>query len=177
MIRIERLNYSVGNFALQDVSLQVAEGEYFVLLGPTGSGKTLLAECICGLNRIDSGRIWIGQEDVTRLEPRYRGIGYVPQDYALFPHQSVRANVRFGLTRRLLAERGMSPEAADLMEKVVLDLVGISHLAGRSTRKLSGGEKQRVALARALAIEPKVLLLDEPVSALDEQPGTRSAGS
>ena len=169
MIRIERLNYAVGSFALQNVSLHVAEGEYFVLLGPTGSGKTLLVECICGLNRIDSGRISIGQSDVTHVEPRFRGIGYVPQDYALFPHQSVRGNVRFGLSKRLLAERGMSADAADLMEKVVLDVIGISHLAGRSPRKLSGGEQQRVALARALAVEPKVLLLDEPVSALDEQ--------
>ena len=169
MIRIERLNYAVGNFALRDISLQVGPGEYFVLLGPTGSGKTLLVECLCGLNRIDSGRIHIGQADVTDLEPRNRRLGYVPQDYALFPHQSVRGNVRFGLSKRLLAERGMSAEAADLMEKVVMDVVGISHLADRSPRKLSGGEQQRVALARALAVEPKVLLLDEPVSALDEQ--------
>ena len=197
MIEIERLHYSVGNFALEDVSLQVWAGEYFVLLGPSGSGKTVLLECLCGLNRIDSGRISIAGVDVTRLEPRNRGIGYLPQDYALFPDRSVVANSLYGLEsdrefyfRKLrdvmtclprlcrqavmrlsegkCDEDELPPEAARL-----LDMMGVRHLAGRLPGKLSGGEKQRVALARALAVQPRLLLLDEPVSALDEQ--TRDA--
>ncbi len=164
MIRIERLNFSVGSFALRDVSLQIGRGEYFVLLGPTGSGKTLLVECLCGLNRIDSGRILIGGTDVTHFEPRSRGVGYLPQDYALFPHQTVRRNIRFGLRNRRLQPKSIRQQVDQLM-----DQLGLDHLADRLPGKLSGGEKQRVALARALAIRPRVLLLDEPVSALDEQ--------
>ena len=167
MIRVEGLNFSVGTFALRDVTFEVEEGEYFVVLGPTGSGKTLLLECLCGLNRIDSGRIEIGGLDVTGLEPRRRGIGYVPQDYALFPHRTVEQNASFGLSPRASGRRS----AADIRERVgaVLDLVGIRHLADRRPARLSGGEKQRAALARALAVEPRVLLLDEPVSAVDAQ--------
>ncbi len=164
MIRTEQLNFSVGSFSLNDVCLHVLPGEYFVLLGPTGSGKTLLVECLCGLNRIDSGRVHIGGADVTDLEPRNRGVGYLPQDYALFPHQSVRQNIGFGLRQRRLSARDVRQRVDQLM-----DQVGVKHLGDRRPRKLSGGEQQRVALARALAIEPAVLVLDEPVSALDEQ--------
>lgn len=158
MIRIEQLSFAVGSFALRDVWLHVRPGEYFVLLGPSGSGKTLLLECICGLGRIGSGRIWIDGREVTHLEPRHRGVGYVPQDYALFPHLSVRRNVAFG--KRNPASRQVAQ---------LLRTVGVAQLADRFPGKLSGGEKQRVALARALAVEPRVLMLDEPVSALDEQ--------
>jgi len=176
MIRIHQLDFSVGKFALSNVSLGIEPGEYFVLLGPSGSGKTLLMECLCGLNRIHAGRIEIDGCDVTQLEPRNRGIGYVPQDYALFPHKTVRENVCFGLetgfrfpsaVRRLLGQRpadSIPARAAELIQSV-----GLSHLVDRLPGRLSGGEKQRVALARALAVEPKVLVLDEPVSALDEQ--------
>ncbi len=164
MIRVEGLRYSVGAFALDNVSLDVRPGEYFVLLGPSGSGKTLLLECLCGLNRVAAGRIAIGGRDVTHLEPRSRGIGYLPQDYALFPHCTVRGNVAFGLASRGLAP----PDAAERVDRM-LRLLGIAPLAGRLPARLSGGEKQRVALARALAIGPQALLLDEPVSALDEQ--------
>lgn len=162
MIRIDDLRFSVGAFALEGVSLHVRPGEYFVLLGPSGSGKTLLLECLCGLNRIDAGRIAIDGVDVTRLEPRERGIGYLPQDYALFPHRTVRGNVAFGLA-------GRSPRhATRAWADELMHLVGVAPLADRLPANLSGGEKQRVALARALAIRPRVLLLDEPVSALDE---------
>lgn len=168
MICIERLCFRVGNFALRDVSLSVDEGEYFVLLGPSGAGKTLLLECLCGLNRIESGRILLGGADVTGWEPRRRQIGYLPQDYALFPHRTVRENVGFGLTR----PREDRASTACRVDKL-LEMTGIAHLAQRYPHHLSGGERQRVALARALAIEPQALLLDEPVSALDEQ--TRDA--
>jgi ABC-type Fe3+/spermidine/putrescine transport system ATPase subunit len=164
MIRVERLNLALGSFALQDLSLEVAAGEYFVLLGPSGAGKTLFLECLCGLNRINSGRIIVGGVDVTALEPRNRRIGYLPQDYALFPHQTVRQNAAFGLNRKLLAGQSVAQRVDQLLE-----MTGVAHLADRLPRNLSGGEKQRVALARALAIQPQVLLLDEPVSALDEQ--------
>ena len=164
MIRIEGLNLSVGSFALKNVSLDVAPGEYFVLLGPSGSGKTLLLETLCGLRRADSGWIVIGDTDVTFLEPRQRDIGYVPQDYALFPHLSIRYNVGFGLSNPLLSLIGDHWSDVDRL----MAMVGIAHLADRRPRWLSGGEKQRVALARALATRPRLLLLDEPVSALDE---------
>ncbi len=168
MIRIHNLHFSVGTFALEDVSLEVRPGEYFVLLGPSGSGKTLLLECLCGLNRIGAGQIVIEGGDVTQLEPRLRSLGYLPQDYALFPHLSVRGNVAFGLPRRVAPAAARRRRVDEL-----LTLLGLESLADRRPGNLSGGEKQRVALARALAIEPRVLLLDEPVSALDEQ--TRDA--
>ncbi len=163
MIRVEHLGFRAGTFELRNVSMQVEEGEYFVLLGPTGSGKTVFLECLCGLNTIERGRVELGGQDITSLPPRERGIGYLPQDYALFPHLTVRQNIRFG-PRRMGQSEGASQQRADeLMERLA-----IGHLANRYPLKLSGGEKQRAALARALAIQPKVLLLDEPVSALDE---------
>ncbi|RMF89308.1 MAG: ATP-binding cassette domain-containing protein [Planctomycetota bacterium] len=161
MLEIDKLALSVGSFALQDVSLAVDDGEYFVLLGPSGSGKTLFLESLCGLARIDSGRIVLDGIDITKLEPRHRRIGYVPQDYALFPHRTVRRNVAFG--RRRSVDRKGEVDVDQLLERT-----GIAHLADRKPARLSGGEKQRVALARALAITPRLLLLDEPVSALDE---------
>ena len=164
MIDIRQLNYSVGSFALGDVSLRVEPGEYFVLLGSSGAGKTLLMECLCGLNWIDSGQSYIDGVDVTGVEPRRRGIGYLPQDYALFPHKTVRHNIAFGLRFRRLTRIAIRQRVDQLM-----DQLDVAHLADRFPQKLSGGEQQRVALARALAIEPRVLVLDEPVSALDEQ--------
>ncbi len=163
MIRTENLSFSVGDFRLHDISLEVADGEYFVLLGPPGSGKSVFLECLCGLNRPDSGRVLIDGREVTDLEPRERRVGYVPQDYALFPHLSVMRNISFGLRAR--------GEPADLTRQRAEEtaaLLGIGHLLGRRVAGLSGGEKQRTALARALALGPAVLILDEPVSALDE---------
>ncbi|MDY0168961.1 MAG: ABC transporter ATP-binding protein [Thermoguttaceae bacterium] len=164
MIRCERLTYSVGSFRLKDVTLEVADGEYFVLLGPPGSGKSMLLECLCGLNRVDSGRLLLDGQDVTDWEPRRRGIGYVPQDYALFPHLSVRRNIASGLVARGEPQEEVVRRVAEMT-----DMLGIAHLLDRRIAGLSGGERQRVALGRALAVRPRVLLLDEPVSALDEQ--------
>lgn len=164
MIRIERLQFAVGDFALHDVALQVEEGEYVVLLGKPGSGKTLLLECLAGLRRISAGTIAIGDRRVDQLEPADRGIGYVPQDYALFSTRTVRDNIAFGLRARRVPREQREQRVSELGE-----MLGISYLLGRRTHGLSGGERQRVALARALAPWPKTLLLDEPVSALDEE--------
>jgi len=162
VIRIEGLTFRVGAFALRDITFDVARGEYFVLLGKPGSGKTLLLECIAGLHRIGAGSIRIDDRRVDPLEPGARGIGYVPQDYALFSRLRVRDNIAFSLRVR---RRRRSERIARVAE--LADLLGIAHLLDRSVDGLSGGERQRVALARALAAGPNVLLLDEPVSALD----------
>jgi len=163
MIRTERLSYKIGEFELQEVTIEISNGEYFSLLGPPGSGKTLFLECLCGLVRTLSGEIFIDGKDVTNLEPRIRGIGYVPQDYALFPNLSVERNISFGLS-----VNGCTRESINNKVSQTAEMLGIKHLLKRSVYGLSGGEKQRAALARALVMEPKVLLLDEPVCALDE---------
>jgi molybdate/tungstate transport system ATP-binding protein len=163
MIRIENLNIRLGEFNLRDINLHIGEGEYCVLLGPTGAGKSVLLECIAGIYRQDSGSLLIGERDVTPLDPEDRNLGYVPQDYALFPNMTVRQNLGYGLKARKMP-------APEIQEKVsaMMDRLGISHLEHRLPLNLSGGEKQRVALGRALITEPRVLLLDEPLSALDE---------
>jgi ABC-type sugar transport system ATPase subunit len=163
VIRTEGLGFSVGSFRLEGISLEVADGEYFALLGPPGSGKSVFLECLCGLNRAGTGRVFIDGRDMTGLEARRRGIGYVPQDYALFPHLSVEQNIASGLRARRRPRDQVRRRVGE-----VAGMLGIGHLLGRRIPGLSGGEKQRVALARAAAIEPRVLLLDEPVSALDE---------
>ncbi len=162
MIRIRDLSFRAGDFRVAEVSLDVADGEYFVLLGPNGSGKTLLVSCLCGLLRAEAGRIWIGDRDVTHAEPRRRRIGYVPQDYGLFPHLTVERNVTFALRAQGWGRRRAAAKVEPLAEKL-----GLVPLLGHRPTTLSGGERQKVALARALAFEPKVLCLDEPVSALD----------
>jgi ABC-type Fe3+/spermidine/putrescine transport system ATPase subunit len=159
MIRAENISFGIGTFRLHDLSIEIGRAQYFVLLGPPGSGKTIFLECLCGLKKLQSGHLYIGDREVTNLEPRTRGIGYVPQDYALFPHLSVEQNIAFGLRAHGYAQTNVSE---------IAKLLGIRHLLARRTEGLSGGEKQRVALARALVLEPKVLLLDEPVCALDE---------
>jgi len=162
VIRVRDLSFRAGDFEVRDVSLDVARGEYFVLLGPNGSGKTLLVSCLCGLIRARAGRIEIGGRDVTRAEPRLRRIGYVPQDYGLFPHLDVARNVTFALraagVRRAAALAAVAP---------LVETLGLGRLLDHRPDTLSGGERQKVALARALALRPSLLLLDEPVSALD----------
>lgn len=163
MIRAEGVTCEAGAFRLRGIDLEVGRGEYFVLLGPPGSGKTIFLECLCGLRRLRSGRIRVGAEDVTLLEPRRRGLGYVPQDYALFPHRTVERNIAFGPEVAGLAPGEVRRRTIETAERL-----GIRDLLPRRIAGLSGGEKQRVALARALAVSPRVLLLDEPLSALDE---------
>ena len=164
MIQIKNLHVDLKDFQLQDINLSVSEGEYFIVLGPTGAGKTVLLESIAGLYPIKSGEIWLRGKEVTRLEPEKRGISIVYQDHALFPHLSVKDNITFGL--KLHKQAKQETEAAlDSVAK----LLGISHLLNRKPDTLSGGEQQKVALARALSIKPEVLLLDEPLSALDPE--------
>jgi len=163
MIRTEEISFRIGTFQLQRLSINIAKGEYFILLGPPGSGKTIFLECLCGLKKINSGQIHIDGHHVTNLEPRARGIGYVPQDYALFPHLSVERNIAFGLRVRGCQHKQIKAKVAEAAE-----LLDIQRLLTRRIHGLSGGEKQRVALARALVLQPKILLLDEPVCALDE---------
>ncbi|MGM0487684.1 MAG: ABC transporter ATP-binding protein [Planctomycetota bacterium] len=161
MIRTKDLILRVGKFQLGPIDLTVNPGEYFVLLGLPGSGKSLLLESVCGLKRTDAGRVWLDGTDATRLEPRERRISYVPQDYALFPHLSVSGNIGFGLKAWHLSAGENARRVGETAE-----MLGISHLLGRRIDGLSGGEKQRVALGRALVLRSKILLLDEPVSAL-----------
>ena len=163
-VEIQNLYYRAGDFELRDISFTVADGQYFVLLGKPGSGKTLLLECLVGLRRIDAGRIIIAGGEVQDREPRERGIGYVPQDYALFSTRTVRENIEFGLRVRKVPATDRARRVAELA-----DLLGITYLLDRSVHGLSGGERQRVALARALAPRPQILVLDEPVSALDQK--------
>ena len=163
MIEIKDLSLHLGNFSLRNTDLTVDDGEYFVVLGPTGAGKTVLIECLAGLHRIRRGEIWIDGKNVTCLPPEERKIGYVPQDYALFPFLNVAENITFGLRAKNTQKNKTVKEKLETMAH----LVGISHLLNRDVRTLSAGEKQRAALARALATSPKVLLLDEPLSSLD----------
>jgi iron(III) transport system ATP-binding protein len=160
---IEQVSFAYGvTPVLDDVSLEVAKGEFFAFLGPSGSGKTTLLRLIAGFGTPTAGRILIGGRDVTRLPPWNRNVGMVFQNYALWPHMSVAKNVAFGLERRKLARSEIEQKVRDALE-----LVDLAAFAERRPAQLSGGQQQRVALARTLAIEPDVLLLDEPLSNLD----------
>jgi ABC-type sugar transport system ATPase subunit len=167
MIRLEDVSLRAGAFSVTGVSLEVPTGEYGVLMGQTGSGKTTLLEAICGLRRLHTGRITLAGRDVTRLSAAERGIGYVPQDRALFSTMTVRQQLAFALAIRKWRRADIEERVAELATRL-----GIQHLLNRGVANLSGGESQRIALGRALAHRPPVLLLDEPLSALDEE--TRS---
>ena len=163
MIRLENISWSAPGFALREVSFTVPAGRYAVLMGRTGTGKTSLLEMLCGLRAPQSGQIWLGDREVTHETPGARGIGYVPQDGALFPTMTVRQQIGFGLRIQKTAREETKRRVEDLAREV-----GVSHLLERKPQGLSGGEKQRVALARALVMRPSVLLLDEPLASLDE---------
>ena len=166
-IEIRRLTKTFGAYkALDEVSLDVRDGEFCALLGPSGSGKTTLLRIIAGLEFPDHGEVRFAGEDVVRRDARERQVGFVFQHYALFRHMSVFENVAFGLRVR---PRRVRPAEAQIRERVMelLRLVQLKRLATRYPHQLSGGQRQRVALARALAIEPRILLLDEPFGALD----------
>jgi 2-aminoethylphosphonate transport system ATP-binding protein len=150
--------------ALDSFNLTVEPGEVMALLGPSGSGKTTALRAVAGLVTLTRGRIFLGDRDVTRMPPYLRGIGMVVQQYALFPHMRVKQNVAFGLKAQRVRRDQIEPRVSECLE-----LVGMSDYAHRYPQELSGGQQQRVAIARALAIRPKVLLLDEPLSALDAQ--------
>ena len=164
MIRFENISWAAETFALSGVSFTVPQGSYAVLMGRSGSGKTSLLELLCGLRFPSSGAIWIGDREITNLTPGERGIGYVPQDGALFPTMTVRENIEFAL--RIRGESGPGSRAA---VESLAERLGIAGVLDRKPQHLSGGERQRVALARALAATPTVLVLDEPLSALDEE--------
>ena len=162
MIRIEGLTILFESFKIMDLNIQIEEGGFHFLLGPTGSGKTLILESIMGLRKPRTGRIWIGDKEVQDVPPEHRGISYVPQDLALFPHLNVKQNILFGIRARDLDMKTYEKYVATLVE-----VMKIGHLLERYPAHLSGGEKKRVALLRALAPKPKLLLLDEPLSGLD----------
>jgi len=162
-IQLEHVCFRIGKFAIDDLCLMIEEGEYFVLTGPNGSGKTLLIKLIAGLHAPASGTIRIQGEPVTDLPPWKRNIGYVPQDGVLFPNRTVRGNIRLGLEVQRLDSGTIRVQ----VERIA-SMLRIFHLLDRMTRGLSGGERQKVSIARALVLKPALLLMDEPVSAIEE---------
>ena len=164
MISLRHITVEAGGFQLRDLSMEIPTGSHTALMGRTGSGKTTLLEGICGLRSIRSGSIWIGDREVTQLPPGQRGIGFVPQDGALFDHLTVRQHLEFALE-----VRGWAPERRETRSRGLAEWLGLTLLLDRLPAGMSGGERQRVALGRALAFHPPVLCLDEPLSALDDQ--------
>jgi molybdate/tungstate transport system ATP-binding protein len=162
MLILKNISKKLGSFHISDVSLEISEGTYYVLLGRSGSGKTQLLELIAGLNKTDSGEIWLNGENITHSRIQKRKVGLVFQDYAIFPNMSVFGNISYSIS----SGRYDKSEVKDRVIKVASEL-NISHLLERSTHHLSGGEMQRVALARTLITSPKLLLLDEPMASID----------
>lgn len=164
MIKIEGLSKKLGNLQLEHINLEIHDNEYFVILGPTATGKTVLLEIIAGLIKPDRGEVYFNHERVTDVPPEAHEVGMVYQDYCLFPHLNVRQNVCFGLTNR-----GEKREKIEQAFTEIIRRFELGYLAARKVQNLSGGEQQRVAIARALITEPRILLLDEPLSALDPE--------
>ncbi|WP_310487308.1 TOBE-like domain-containing protein [Chamaesiphon sp. VAR_69_metabat_338] len=162
-IAVENISKCFGNFqAVDRANLEIGQGSLIALLGPSGSGKSTLLRLIAGLETPDEGRLWLAGQDATHQNVRERNIGFVFQNYALFKHLTIGQNIAFGLEIRSISGSKVKKKVAEL-----LDLIQLSGLGDRYPAQLSGGQRQRVALARALAIEPKILLLDEPFGALD----------
>lgn len=162
MIAFEQVSHEWGDFSLKNVSFNVNKSEYFVILGPTAAGKTLILETIAGFYIPRKGNIFLNGENSTYVSPEKRNVGFVYQDYSLFPHMRVEENIAFGLKMRKLPKREVGSKVESIM-----DSMRLSYLKDRFPSALSGGEQQRVALARALVMDPDILLLDEPLSALD----------
>ena len=162
MLNISGLLVQVGDFELKNVTLEITDGEYFVILGASGAGKTLLLETIAGRYRLGGGKIEIDGQDVSGLLPERRNIGFVYQNYELFPHMSVEQNIAFGLRYKRCSKKYQLVKVREMM-----NILSIEHLKGNYPGTLSGGEKQRTAIGRSLILSPRLLLLDEPMSALD----------
>ncbi|MEL7596680.1 MAG: ATP-binding cassette domain-containing protein [Clostridiaceae bacterium] len=167
MLRIEHLYKRLGDFQLEDIYLEIEQGEYFVILGPTGTGKSVILEIIAGLYKPDKGQIYFNGEDLSDEYPENREIGFVYQDYLLFPHLPVKKNIVFGLKQKKFTKSEIEKKLNEIISKFKIE-----HLLERYPSTLSGGEQQRVAMARALITSPKILLMDEPLSALD--PSTKN---
>ena len=162
-IRFDKINKIFGtNHVLKDIELDVEKGQFVTLLGPSGCGKSTLLRCLSGLEQVTSGRIYLEGEDITEVIPRRRGIGMVFQQYSLFPNLSVRNNVAYGLKLKKMPRPEIDKKVVEM-----LDIVGLADKIDQYPAQLSGGQQQRVALARAMVTAPKVLLLDEPLSAID----------
>ena len=162
MIELARLSCRFGDFALRDISLRIDSGEYWVILGPSGCGKSVLLQTIAGFFVPGRGRVLVDGQDLTATAPERRGMGLVFQQAALFPHKSVWGNIAYGLRARKLPRQDIERTVGGLVDRL-----GLRAILARPVATLSGGEAQRVAVARALAIRPRLLLLDEPMSALD----------
>ena len=167
MISVQQLLLRQGDFELSQISFEIPLNSYAILMGATGSGKTTLLESICGLRKISGGKIWIDGDEITRTPPAQRQIGYVPQDSSLFPTMKVHRQIAYGMEVRGFSQAERSQRVEELASSL-----DITEILDRYPRGLSGGERQRVALARALSFRPRLLCLDEPLSALDD--GTRS---
>ncbi len=162
-IRFEKINKIFGtNHVLKDIDLEVEKGQLVTLLGPSGCGKSTLLRCLAGLEQVTDGHIYLDGQEITDVIPRRRGIGMVFQQYSLFPNMNVRDNVAYGLKLKKLPKAEINKKVEEM-----LDIVGLSEKISQYPAQLSGGQQQRVALARAMVTTPKVLLLDEPLSAID----------
>ncbi|MFO7827870.1 MAG: ABC transporter ATP-binding protein [Bacteroidales bacterium] len=164
MLKIKNISIKLGDFQLRDINLELEKGDYYILLGKSGVGKTVLLEIIAGLAYPGSGQIFLNNQDITHEKIQNRKVGIVFQDYSVFPHLTVKQNIEYPLKHKKL-----SVQERRLLVQEFADLTGITHLLDRGTQKLSGGELQRVALARMLVTKPQCLLLDEPLASLDVQ--------
>jgi ABC-type Fe3+/spermidine/putrescine transport system ATPase subunit len=162
-LHVDSLHIRLGKFSLDNISLSCGKGDYHILLGPSGSGKSTLVKCILGFHKMSSGTIVLDGKNITRELPENRRMGYVPQNYALFPHLNVEQNIAFGLKAR-----GILAHEREAIVNRLVGILKIEKLLKRRVQNLSGGEKQKVALGRALGAKPEVILLDEPFSSIDE---------
>ena len=164
MLKLQNVSLKFSNFSLHNISVDIEAGCYFVIVGPTGAGKTLLLETIAGLQPRHTGDILVNGENITKFQPETRDVALVYQDHSLFPHLNVRQNIGFGLRMRKQPNSAITKKVQD-----IATLMKVGHVLDRRVERLSGGEKQKVALARALILTPGILLLDEPLGALDQE--------